>query len=100
MSLVVSSMAKSIQGSNCSGIEKSTLQALPSMFQSDRERETLRYVAYKASGLSSTKARRLYGFERMNSRALHVDESIVQLKRIREAVDEITSLQDKVLLSS
>ena len=82
------------------GIKKSTLQALPSMAKSDRERETLRYVIYKASGLTSTKARSLYGYEKMNSRALHVDESIVQLKRIQEAVDEMASLQDKVLLSS
>ena len=31
MSLVINSMAKSIQGNDCSGIEKSTLQALLSM---------------------------------------------------------------------
>ena len=42
MSLVINSMAKSVQGSDCSGIEKSTLQALRSMAQFDRERETLR----------------------------------------------------------
>ena len=99
MSLVINSMAKSVWGSDCSGIEKSTLQALLSMAQSDRERETLRYV-YKASGLMSTKARKLYGFERMNSRALRVDDSIVERKRIREAVDEMASIQDKAVLSS
>lgn len=52
MSLVINSMAKSTQGNDCSGIEKSTLQALLSMAQSDRERETLRYVVYKASGIT------------------------------------------------
>ena len=36
----------------------------------------------------------------MNSCALQVDESILQLKRIREAVDEIACIQDKALLSS
>ena len=30
------------------------------MAQSDREKETLQYVVYKASGLTSTKARRLW----------------------------------------
>ena len=80
MSLVINSMAKSIQGNDCSGIENSTLLALLSMAQSDRERETLRYVVYKASGITSIKARKLYGFEKMNSRALRVDDSIVQMK--------------------
>ena len=60
MSLVINSMAKFVQGSDRLGIEKSTLQALLSMAQSDRERETLRYVVYKTSGLTSTKARRLW----------------------------------------
>ncbi len=100
ISLVINSMAKSIPGNDRSTIEKSTLQALLSMAQSDRERETLRYVVYKASGLTSTRARKSYGFEKMNSRALHVDDSIVQLKRIREAVDEMASIQDKAMLSS
>ena len=100
MSLVINSMAKSTQGNSCSGIEKCTLQALLSMAQSDRERETLRYVVYKASGLTATRARRLYGFERMNSRALRVEESILQMKRIRETVDEMAQIQDKALLSS
>lgn len=36
----------------------------------------------------------------MNSRALHVDDSIVQMKRLREAMDEIASIQDKAILSS
>ena len=97
-SLVINSMAKSVQGSDRLGIEKCTLQALLSMAQSDRERETLRYVVYKASSLTSTKARRLYGFENMNSRALQVDESILQLKRIHEAVDEIACIQDKAVI--
>ena len=69
------------------------------MAQSDREQDTLLYVVYKASGLTSTKARKLYGFENMNSCALHVDDSIVQMKRIQEAVDEMASIQDKAVLS-
>ena len=100
ISLVINSMAKSIRGNDCSGIKKSTLQALLSMAQSDRERETLRYVIYKASGITSTKARNLYGFEKMNSYALCVDDLIVQMKRLREAVDEIASIQDKAVISS
>ena len=35
----------------------------------------------------------------MNSRALRVNDSIVQMKRIREAVDEMASIQDKAVLS-
>ena len=62
-------------------------------------RETLRYIVYKASGLTSTKARKLYGFEKMNSRALRVDDSIVEMKWIHEAVDEMASIQDKAVLS-
>ena len=37
MSLVINSMAKSVRGSNCSGIEKSTLQALLSLIGNERQ---------------------------------------------------------------
>ena len=36
----------------------------------------------------------------MNSHALHVDDLIVQMKRLQAAVDKIASIQDKAVLSS
>ena len=46
--------------------KKSCVKMLLSLAQSDRDRETLRYAIFKASGMSQTEARRWYGFEGMN----------------------------------
>lgn len=71
---------------------------LLNLAQSPRERECLRVAIVKASGISSSKARRIYGFEKMDKRIVVVEESLSEAQRIREAVNDLAQSQDKALL--
>ena len=88
------------KGSASQGIERSFMKMLLNLTQSSRERECLRVAIFKASGISATKARRLYGFEKMDERAVIVEQSIMEAKRIREAVEELAETQDKALMEA
>lgn len=85
---------------NAQRLERSCVQMLLSMAQSDRERECIKYAIYKASGLSSTKARHLYGFENMKKRATRVESAMLEVQKIYETVENIARVQDKALLAS
>ena len=79
------------------GLEKSLVKMLLSMAKSDRERTCLKYAMYKSSGLTSTAARRIYGFEHMSVCA-QVEETLSKIQRIREAITELASIEEKALL--
>ncbi len=65
--------------------------------QSDRERDTIRYALYKASGLTPTAARRQLGLpENMNSKQKEVEECIEQCMRIHKEFDQIVSTRIKL----
>ena len=59
-----------------------------------------KYAVCKASNLSATKARRLYGFENMGETFSKVEEAIVETESIREAIDELASVEDRAMLAS
>lgn len=80
------------------GIDRDKVKALLGLACSDRERELIRYSVLKASGLSLTGARRHFGFERMHERATAVEECIEEAQRVRAAIDELSSIQDRALL--
>lgn len=71
---------------------------LLSLAQSDRERECIRYAVFKTSGMSASKARCQYGFERMRERSTRVEEAVVEVQQIRETVDEIAKVRSKAQL--
>ena len=50
-------------------IDKTEVKAILKLAQSDRERELIRYSVFKASGLSTTAARKTFGFEKMRERS-------------------------------
>ena len=76
------------------GILKEELKQLLRLTQSERERECLPYAVYKASGAFPSEARRLFGFEDMKMRALHVEECM------KEAVDDFAQCQDQAVLDT
>ena len=47
-------------------ISSSEVKSILSLAQSDRERELIRYSVFKASGLSVTAARKVFGFQGMD----------------------------------
>ena len=73
---------------------------LLSLAQTDCERECIKYSIMKASGMTATRARREYGFERMAERTTRVEQAIVEAQKIRETIEDIARIQDTALLAS
>ena len=89
MGLIINRM--DVPSSPSHNLEKSCVQMLLNMAQSDRDRQCIKYAIYKASEISATKARHLYGFRNMNEQACKVENAM------RE---EIANVKDRALLSS
>jgi len=66
--------------------------------QSDRERQCICYAVFKASGITPTQARHIYGFDSMSQSASKVEETIHDARKIREAIQDISAIQDEALL--
>ena len=82
-------------------LDKTTVQDLLSLATSDREREScIRYTLYKASGITQTQARCVYGFENMNARTIEVENCLIEAQKIRRAIDTLACIQDKAFLST
>ena len=79
-------------------LEKSIVKMLLSISQSDREHECLRYAVYKASGMTATMVRRTYGFENMQARSLSVESALLEIKQLREAIDDLASTKEESVL--
>ena len=79
-------------------LEKSIVKILSSISQSNRERKCLRYAVYKASGMTATMVRRKYGFENMQARSLSVESALLEIKQIREAIDDLASTKEESVL--
>ena len=76
------------------------LAGLLKMCVSDREQELIRYAVVKSSGLSSTQAYKQLGFQNMDQRIGKVDNAIKHAKFIRESIDMLATIKDKVFLKS
>ena len=81
-------------------ISKSDIKQLLSLAQGDREKECLRYVIYKTSGMSQTCARRQFGFEKMKERSERVQNCIDQVREIRQACDKLARIQESCIVNS
>lgn len=81
-------------------LSKPELNELLLLAQSDRERELVRYTAFRASGLSKSGARRQYGFQDLFERTAKVEECVQEAKCIRECIDSLVKVQENALLRS
>ena len=79
---------------------KDHLGQLLSLAQSNRERECIKYVIFKTSGLSASAARKFYGFSDMTQRADRVERAIEEAQCIRENIQSLAAIQDKAVLLS
>ena len=68
--------------------------------QSDRERECIQFAIFKASGMTATRARHHYGFDRMIERSSRVEEAMIEAQQIHETVEDIASIEDQALLAT
>lgn len=64
------------------------------------ERETLTYAVYKASGLTATGTRRVYGLDNVAERMIQVEESFREAQTIRKNIEELAAIQVKAMLES
>ena len=87
-------------GSNGGKLQKSVVNMLLSIAQSDSERKCLRYAIYSASGMTPTEARPKLGLGNMKAVPKEVEEAVLEIQSIREAISDLASVEDKALLYS
>ena len=88
----------SVKPAGGDSLQKSVVKMLLSVAQSDRKRNCLRYVIYRASGMTPTEICRKYGLQGMAARASEVDEALSEIQHIREAIHDLASVEDWALL--
>jgi len=81
-------------------ISRDELNKLIYLSETDSQREILKYVVVKASGISSTQAKKSYGFSDVQKRVNKVEEALKTSQAIRESVEKIACIKDKALLAS
>ena len=91
---------KSVSVPSNPSISKEEFQQLLAFAHSYRERETLTYAVCKASGLTATGARRMYGLDNIAERMAQVEESFREAQTIRENIEELAAIQVKAMLES
>ena len=88
------------QASSSPALTKNELKQLLTLAQSNRERELVRYTAFKASGLTVTGAKRHYGLENMTERSAQIEVCVREAKYIRESIEELAQIQAQAVLRS
>ncbi len=66
--------------------------------ESESEKERVRYSIIKSSGLSSTKAKQLYGFKDMGRRIQQVNLAAEKAQQIRVAIEKIARIKEKAIV--
>ena len=82
------------------GLSKSELHDLLKLAQSDRERECVRYAAWKASGISASSARKQFSFDNIAKRGNKIHACIQEIKEITKDVEEICKVKETAMLTS
>ena len=81
-------------------LSKDKMTELLFLAESEVEKEKLRYAVVKSSSLSSTQARRIYGFYDMNRRIDMVNSAATEAQSIKGCIEIICRIKDKSLLRS
>ena len=81
-------------------LSKAMLTSLLGLAMSDRERQLIRYTAYKASGLSKSAARNQFGFQNVTKCCSAVESAIEEVRNARESIDELAHIKEKAVLSA
>ena len=88
------------QTSSPPNLSKEEMKQLLSFATSNREREVLRYSVSRVLGLTSSAARRMYGWEGMSQRSSVVEDSLQEFLEMRKNIDDLCLTQDRALLMS
>ena len=79
-------------------MSKDELSRLLSFCHCRRERESLTYAVYKASGLSKSAARKHFGLENLAKRTEAVEEAIEEAQTMKECIDSLCLTQQQAML--
>ena len=79
-------------------VSKKELMSLFNLAESESEKERLKYLAVRSSGISARKAQKIYGFHNVHKRAALVQAAYEEADAIREIILKIASVKDKALL--
>ena len=78
------------------GLTKIELSRLMKLAQSRRERECIKYAAFKSAGLTATETRRRYGM----TTATEIEQCIQRAEEIYKVFHDLATTQDKALMDS
>jgi hypothetical protein len=81
-------------------LTRSDLNDLLCIAQSNREREIIRCTAFKASGFSSTAAKRKLGIENMSKRLSNIEKCVSEIKKVYECVEDIVRAEKIAVFKS
>ena len=87
MSSVINGMAGVCSVNHSPNLEKDCVKILLGLAQSDRERECIRYAVFKASGMTATRARQQYEFDRMIECSSCVEQAMIEAQQIHETIE-------------
>ena len=88
------------QNDSTQHITKEEVKRLLNLAYSESEKERLKYSIIKSSGLSTSKAKRLYGFQDMNRRMVKVEDAAEKAYNIRVAIEKIAHIKEKALVQA
>ena len=81
-------------------LSKTEVKKLLDLAESESERERLKYAVVKSSGISNSKAKTVYGFCDMGDKKSKVEQAMEEACAIKNAIENIANIKDKVLLQS
>ena len=81
-------------------ISKEEMSNILYLAETESQRELLKYVVVKATGLSNTKAKSFYGLGNVKERKEKVESALEKAISIRQSIEKIARLKDRALLSS
>ncbi len=97
---LLNSLIQSQSGQKPVNLSKETVNSLLKLAESDAEKLRLKYAIVKAAGLSSSKAKNVYGFSDMSSKVSRVENALEEATYIREAIENIAKVKDEAIARS
>lgn len=79
------------------GLTKEEMKMLLNLTESESERNRLKYAVVKSTGLSSTKAKAMYGFDEMTHKISDVEKAMAEACALRQAIEDIAKTKEKSL---
>ena len=97
---LLNSLIQSQSGETPVNMSRDTVNSLLKLAESDAEKLRLKYAIVKAGGLSSSKAKSVYGFSDMSCKVSQFENALEEGTCIREAIESIAKVKDEVLARS